>query len=63
MTETLDYKVTVSMLAKSAARALGLQIAKSKANGGMPNGVFSHLYDSLLQPIRDYGAAVWETQD
>ncbi len=41
--ETLDYKVTASMIAKSAAHALCLLITKSKANGGMPYGVFSHL--------------------
>ncbi len=58
LTETLDYKVTASMIAKSAARALGLLIAKSIANGNMPYGVFSHLYDLLVQPVIDYGAAV-----
>ncbi len=63
LTETLDYKMTASMIAKSAARALGLLVTKSKANGGMPYGVFSHLYDSLVQPIIDYGAAVWGTQE
>ncbi len=51
------------MIAKSAAHALGLLMAKSKANGGMPYGVFSHLYDSLVQPVIDYGAAVWATQE
>ncbi len=29
----------------------------------MPYGVFSHLYDLLVQPVIDYGDAVWGTQE
>ncbi len=61
LTEILDYKATASMIVKFAAHALGLLNAKSKANGGMPYGVFSHLHDLLVQPIIDDGAAVWGT--
>ena len=63
LTETLDYSVTATMVAQAAGRALGLLIAKSKASGGMPYNVFSHLYDTLVQPVINYGAAVWGTQE
>ncbi len=63
VTETLDYKVTASMIANSAACALGLLITNSKANDSMPYRVFSHLYNSLAQAVIDYGTAVWWTQE
>ena len=57
--EHLDFDVTVSYVAKSAHRALGLLIAKDKAHGGMPIDIFSQLYDTLVQSVIDYGAGVW----
>ncbi len=46
-------------VALSATRALGLIIAKCKTHGGVTHKVFSQLYDAMVQPIIDYGAAVW----
>ncbi len=62
LTDTLDYKVTAFMEApKAASRALCLPIAKSKAYGGLPYEVYSHLYNSLVHPIIDYVAVIWGT--
>ncbi len=59
--DTLQYKVTAFMVAKAASCALGLLIAKSKAYGELPYEVCSQLYNSLVYPIIDYGAAIWGT--
>ena len=58
-TEFLDLNVMSKAVALAATRALGLLIAKCKANGGVPFSVFTQLYDSLVQSIVDYGASVW----
>ncbi len=63
LTEHLDYDTTASIVAKSAGRALGLLIAKFKAYGGLPYDCYIKLYDSLVQPIIDYGSAIWGTKD
>ena len=62
LNEFLDFSVTSKYVAKAAHRALGLLIAKSKAYGGLPFHTFQKLYDSLVQPIIDYGAGIWGTQ-
>ncbi len=61
--EHLNYHITAQMVAKSACRALGILIAKCKASGGMPYNVYTKLYDSLVQPIISYGAAIWGTTE
>jgi len=38
---------------------LGLIIAKSKINGGMPFEHFTKLYDALVMSIITYGYAIW----
>ena len=63
MTEFLDFSKMAYNVAQSAGRALGLLIAKSKTYGGMPYDCFTKLFDSLVQPIIDYGAAIWGTKD
>ena len=50
-------------VAKSASRALGLIIAKCKANGGLPYDVFTQLYNSAVWPVVEYGASIWGTAD
>jgi len=59
LNEFLDFKVTAEHVARSASRALGLLIAKSKAYGGMPFKCFRKLYESLVLPVIHYGAAIW----
>ena len=61
MTEFLSYGTMASNVAKSASRALGLVIYKSKLNGGFPYEYFSKLYDSLVWPVIDYGSCIWGT--
>ena len=39
-------------------RALSLLISKRKSAEGMPFGVFTKLYDSMVWPVIAYGAAV-----
>ena len=63
LTDTLDYNVTAKHVAQSATRALGLIIAKFKALGGMPNEVFSKLYEACVWPTISYGAAIWGTRE
>ena len=62
LTEHLDYNVTTRMVAQSANRALGVLIAKSKALGGLPFDVFTRLYDAMVCPVIEYGAAIWGTK-
>ncbi len=50
------------MVAQAASRALGVLISKYKSHGGLPFTVYSRLYDALVQPILDNGAAVWGTR-
>jgi len=59
LTEFMDMNITVKYVAMAAQRALGVLIAKSKSQGGLPYPVFTKLYDTLVQPIIDYGAAIW----
>ncbi|MCG8033469.1 MAG: reverse transcriptase family protein, partial [Candidatus Thiodiazotropha taylori] len=61
LTEFLNYDTMASNVAKSASRALGLVIHKSKLNGGFPFKCFTKLYDSLVWPIMDYGSSIWGT--
>jgi hypothetical protein len=58
-TEFIDYGIMAKEVSMSAGRALGLLIAKFKANGGFSFECFTKLYDSLVQPIFDFGAGVW----
>ena len=57
--EFLDYGLMAKSVSMAAHRALGLLIAKDKAQGGMPVHIFTRLYDTLVQPIIDYGVAIW----
>ena len=52
----------VKPLAASASRALGCLMTKFHNVGNMTHSVFSHLYDSLVAPILNYGAGIWGTQ-
>ena len=61
-TEHLDLMQMSKIVAQSARRALGLLILKSKSLGGMPYECFTKCYDSTVQSIIDYSAAVWGTQ-
>ncbi|MEW8547938.1 MAG: reverse transcriptase family protein, partial [Candidatus Thiodiazotropha sp.] len=59
LTEHMDYESMAKHVAKSANRALGLVIAKSKAFGGLPFGTFTKLYDAMVWSVISYGAAIW----
>ena len=59
LNEHLDFKVTADHVAKSAMRALGLIIAKSKVCGGLPFNCFKQLYESIVLPTIHYGSAIW----
>ena len=58
-----DLAQTAKSVAASASRALGLIISKFYANGGMPYKVFTKVYESLVAPVIDYGAAIWGTRE
>ncbi len=59
LTEFMDMSVTAKHITWAVHRALGLLIAKGRIHGGFPFEVFSMLYDSLGEPIMDYGTSVW----
>ena len=63
LNEFLDFNQTAKQVAKSAGRALGLLIAKSKAYGGMPYEVYTQLYDSMVDSIISYGSAIWGNRE
>ena len=62
LTEFLNYDIMAANVAKSASRALGLVIHKSKLNGGFPFECFTKLYDALVWPIVEYGSSIWGTR-
>ena len=47
---------------KSDSRALGFLICEDKVLGGMPFKCFTKCYNSLVQPVIDYGSSVWGTK-
>ncbi len=59
LTQFMDLNITLRYVAQASQRALGVLVAKSKSQGGLPFRAFTKLYDSLAQPILDYGAASW----
>ena len=59
LNDLLDYGMTAKVVAQAAHRALGVLIAKDRAYGGMPYKIFTKLYDTMVQPIISYGAAIW----
>ena len=49
----------LKILAKSASRALGVVISKSRAMGGFNYNVYTSLYNSTVKPILEYGSEIW----
>lgn len=62
LTEHLDYAKMAKVVGKSASRALGLPIAKCKANRGFQFNVFTKLFDTMVWSVVDYVSAIWGTQ-
>ena len=58
-TEFPDYNVTSKIVSQSTGGALGLLISKDKAFGRMPFECYSKCYDTLVQSVINYGAAIW----
>lgn len=63
LNEHLDWNLTAKHVAKSAHRALGALIAKSKAYGGLPFRVFKKLYESLVLPVIHYCSSLWGVKE
>ena len=59
LTEYLDHKFMADTVAKSASRALGFLISKSKSMGGVPFRCFTKLYDALVMSVINYGSSIW----
>jgi len=59
LNEFLDLNLTAKIVAKYANRSLGLVMAKCKTIGGVSYDVYKKLFDSLVSPIIEYGAAIW----
>ncbi len=60
--EHLTLDTAVTELAKSASQALGVLISKYFARGGIDHKMFTSLYETLVQPILNYGAGLWGTK-
>ena len=58
LTEYLDYKFMADTVAKSASRALGFLISKSKSMGGVPFRCFTKLWCTGMSVI-NYGSSIW----
>ena len=52
--------MTARFAAQSASRALGLLIAKYKLASGLPYTVYTKLYKSVVCPVIEYSASIWE---
>jgi len=61
--EFLDNNESTRMIYDHANRALGVLIAKSKAAGGLPMKVFSHLFNTLVLSRMEYSAAIWAVRN
>ena len=61
LTKHLDYLQITKFVAKLASHALRFLICKVKALGGMPFKCFTKCYNSLVQPVIDYGSSIWGT--
>ena len=59
LSEHLDYNIMAKYVSQSAGRALGLLIVKYRSVGGLS---FSKLFDSMVWPVINYGAAIWGTR-
>ncbi len=57
--ELMDMSQMAKVVAQATSRALGVLISKYKSHGSLPFAVYSRLCDAIVQPILDYGAAVW----
>ena len=62
LNEFLDFNITAKIVAKSDNRALGLVMAKCKTIGDVSYDVLKKLFDFLVSPIIEYGAATWVIQ-
>ncbi len=60
--EHLKFDTALTELAKSASGALGVLISNCFALGGMDHKMFTSLYETLVQPILNYGASLWGTK-
>ncbi len=63
LNEFLDYQFMAKAVARSASRALGLLIVKSKAHGGFQHNIFTKLFDTLVWSVINYGSAIWGTRE
>ncbi len=61
LTQFMDLNITVRYEAQAAHWALGVLFAKRKSQGDLLFRIFTKLYNFPVQPILDYGAAIWGT--
>ena len=61
--EFLDYQFMAKAVARSASRALGLLVVKSKTHGGFQHNIFTKLFDTLVWSVINYGSAIWGTRE
>jgi hypothetical protein len=63
LNEFLDYLFMAKAVARSASRALGLLIVKSKTHGGLQHNIFTKLLDTLVWSVINYGSVIWGTRE
>ncbi len=55
----LTFQKATTVLGNAAGRALGSMISKYKSLGEMGYRTYTKLFESLVCPVMDYGAAIW----
>ncbi len=58
LTQFMDLNIIARYVVQAPQRALGVLVAKSKYQGGLPFKIITKFYDTLVQPMLDYGAAI-----
>lgn len=56
---SLNWRKTTDILAKSANRALGMLMNKSRLFGGFDYKSYTTIYNATVRPILEYGAEIW----
>jgi hypothetical protein len=56
---TLNWNKTTEILAKSANRALGMLMNKSRLFGGFDYNTYTTVYNATVRPILEYGSEIW----
>ena len=63
LNEYLDYTQTANVLSDASGRALGAITSRYYSVNGLHYDTYSKLYNTLVEPVMDYGSAIWGYKD